>query len=136
MSPLMSIVLLAILIAVWLLYRSKNNQSTTAGPKRPTPPSPRRSSEFHAVSIKYVSSACEAARSMKDKRFLSNEAPRLPLPDCDVVQCKCRFVHYRDRRTGEDRRDQYAGSIGGGTGEHEQDQRRPGDRRVEPPDEF
>ena len=136
MSPLMSIVLLAILIAVWLLYRRKNNQSTTAGPKRPITSSSRHSSEFHAVSIKSTSSACEAARSMKDKRILSNEAPRLPLPDCDVAQCKCRFVHYRDRRTGEDRRDQYAGSIGGGTGEHEQEQRRPDDRRADPPDEF
>lgn len=136
MSPLASIFLLALLIAVWLLYRSKNRQSPKAEPKRPEISSSRRSNEFHAVSIKSVSSACEAALLLKDKRFLSNDAPQLPLPDCDAARCKCRFVHYQDRRTGEDRRDQYAGPVAGGTGEHEQKQRRPRDRRAEPPDEY
>jgi hypothetical protein len=40
----------------------------------------------------------------KGRRYLSAEAPKLPLPACDVRSCHCRFVHFEDRRDGDDRR--------------------------------
>lgn len=56
-------------------------------------------------------SCCDAARKIAGQRFLSKEAPRLPLTGCDQKECKCRYQHYTDRRT-ETRRD---GDIGIGT---------------------
>jgi hypothetical protein len=37
---------------------------------------------------------------MSGKRFLSGAAPKIPLPGCDVLDCKCRFIHHKDRREG------------------------------------
>ena len=54
---------------------------------------------------------CRAAREMAGKRFLSKDAPRLPLPECDQQECNCRYQHYTDRRT-DTRRDN---DIGVGT---------------------
>ena len=84
---------------------------------------------YHAVSIKFPSSACSAAKSLENKRFLSSAAPRIPLPDCDVLECKCRFVHHTDRREDEDRRNPYRARMGGQTGVHQQEQRHGSDRR-------
>jgi hypothetical protein len=58
---------------------------------------------WHAVMIAAPPSACEAALACKGKRFLSTEAPWLPLEECDVKRCNCRYRHYEDRR-GESRR--------------------------------
>jgi hypothetical protein len=58
---------------------------------------------WHAVTIAGRATACAAAQACKGKRFLSSEAPRLPLPGCDVQQCGCKYRHFEDRR-GEPRR--------------------------------
>ncbi len=92
------------------------------------------STTFHAVSIRFASSACSAAKSLDGKRFLSGAAPRIPLPDCDVLECKCRFAHYSDRRESDDRRNPYRAGIAGETGTHKLEQRHgPRDRRDRPP---
>ena len=67
---------------------------------------------YHAVSIVPGTFDCAAVRDVVDQRFLSTEAPSLPLPDCDNDNCKCRFVQHEDRRSNEDRRDQFA-TFGG-----------------------
>ena len=63
---------------------------------------------YHAVSIHGPdvpeNAACYAARTLKGKRFLSSEAPALPLAGCDNAECNCRYVHHHDRRNGVDRR--------------------------------
>jgi len=50
-------------------------------------------------------SPCHAIRKYEGKRLLSNEAPTLPLPDCDQSNCSCRFEHFDDRRDAGNRRD-------------------------------
>ncbi len=91
---------------------------------------------FHAVSIKYAANACDAAKAMEGRRFLSTAAPRIPLPECKAIECKCRFVHHKDRRTGDDRRDAYAQGFGSAnTGTYEKEQRKRGERRDDPPDD-
>lgn len=89
-------------------------------------------SEFHAVSIKFASGACSAAKSLEGKRFLSDAAPRIPLPECDVLECQCRFAHYADRRKRDNRRSPYRTGIAGETGTHQQERRRQADRREDP----
>jgi hypothetical protein len=65
---------------------------------------------WHAVGVVAKSSACEAARALRTKRFLSAEAPRLPLPQCTKSkECQCAYKHYADRRAGPRRQDEDAG---------------------------
>jgi len=65
---------------------------------------------YHSVSIKYAATACRAARALEGRRYLANSAPRIPLPECDVKKCECRFAHYEDRRTARERRTVFTAS--------------------------
>jgi len=73
--------------------------------KRPATPEKRpQANPYHAVSIIPGKSACGAAFRLAGERFLSKNAPRLPLPSCDIAHCECRFKHHNDRRAGPRRR--------------------------------
>jgi hypothetical protein len=131
MSLSMVIVGLVVLVLIFLFVRRK--QSTPD--KRPAAARPVKASasaEFHAVSLKFPASACSAAKSLEGKRFLSSAAPRIPLHDCDALECKCRFIHHQDRREGEDRRSPYSAGFAGETGKHPVEQRKSPDRRKDP----
>jgi hypothetical protein len=65
-------------------------------------------SQFHAVSIKPGATACDAVNSIEGARFLSKDAPPLPLADCTNPDCRCTYEHYEDRRSGP-RRDSDVG---------------------------
>jgi hypothetical protein len=55
---------------------------------------------WHAVSVVAGANACPAALGLRGKRALSNDAPRLPLPNCAWSwKCQCTYRHYPDRRT-------------------------------------
>jgi len=56
---------------------------------------------WHAVSIQGGGGGrCEAAKALAGQRFLSGDAPPLPLPDCDRPDdCRCRYRKHGDRRT-------------------------------------
>jgi len=58
---------------------------------------------YHAVSIKSGPRCCQTAKSMSGVRFLSKQAPRLPLPQCDAASCECKYLHHEDRRSYERR---------------------------------
>jgi hypothetical protein len=56
---------------------------------------------WHAVSVKPGQRACNAAISGKNRRWLSREAPMLPLPGCTLPDaCRCTYNHHDDRRAG------------------------------------
>lgn len=121
--------LLVLLLLIWLFIRRRR-----AAAPPPVEPAARvarqENTAYHAVSIRFESNACMAARELEGRRFLSSAAPRLPLPDCNVLECHCRFIHHKDRRTGRDRRSPFAPSgFGGSTGKFAQEQREGGDRR-------
>jgi len=59
---------------------------------------PKTVPSHHAVSIATGPRCCEAARTLRGERFLSREAPKLPLKDCDRADCACRYEHHKDRR--------------------------------------
>lgn len=125
--------LIVVLLALWLIYRRRNR-------REPTQPADRRistsaSSRYHAVSIRAGSNACAAAKSLTGERFLSTEAPSLPLPDCDASQCDCRFQHHDDRRSGKDRRSPFtAGGVSAETGNFGIERRDGRERRREDDD--
>jgi hypothetical protein len=74
----------------------------------------RQRTEFRAASVQPCPNACAAALRAAGKRVLLEEVPRLPLDTCDRIQeCSCLYEQHADRRSGEDRREQY-GSLGTG----------------------
>jgi hypothetical protein len=59
---------------------------------------------WHAVTIVTSGHACDAANAIKGQRFLSKEAPRLPLQGCPSPEyCRCTYRHHADRRSGSRR---------------------------------
>jgi hypothetical protein len=53
---------------------------------------------WHAVSIVSGTPPCQKARSLARARFLSSQAPPLPLQGCELRRCSCRYRHHEDRR--------------------------------------
>ncbi|MDJ0750280.1 MAG: hypothetical protein QNJ11_12400 [Woeseiaceae bacterium] len=123
---LLSIVL--VLLILWLYVRQRKYKAEANGPPSRTDPS---LTAFHAVSIKFDVNACNAAKAMTGRRFLASAAPSLPLPDCDVLECRCRFAHHDDRRSGSDRRSPFGarGYSPSGSGSYEKDRRTGAGRR-------
>jgi len=75
----------------------------------------RVSKQWHAVTIVAKSGSCEAARAARNTRYLSAEAPRLPLAACSKPEaCSCSYKHYADRRA-ETRRADDGGALSRGT---------------------
>jgi hypothetical protein len=78
--------------------------------------------KWHAVTVVLNGSSCAAAALCRNTRFLSKDAPRLPLPACSHPdQCRCVFRHHDDRRAGPRR----SADVGGGLPE----ENRPVNRR-------
>ena len=126
MSELMLGALLVLAVA-WLVVRIRQNK---AAEKAAATPEPRHLGEYHAVAIKYSENACDAAKAMTGRRFLATAAPRLPLPECDFLDCRCQFAHHDDRRAGSDRRSPFApAGTTDGTGSYEKERRERADRR-------
>jgi hypothetical protein len=123
-QTLLGIAVVLLLVWLFLRHRGKKTEPTE------TAVEDTARSAYHAVSIKYDRNACEAAQKMSGRRFLSSAAPRLPLPECDVLECNCRFAHHTDRRSSKDRRSPFAAAgFGGGTGTYEKERRERSDRR-------
>lgn len=59
--------------------------------------------KYHAVTITPGRPSCALAAQLVGKRFLSADAPALPLPGC-AARCHCRYIHHADRRAADDRR--------------------------------
>jgi len=53
---------------------------------------------------------CDALEKIDGLRFFPEEAPQLPLPECDLKDsCHCRYRHWSDRRHEDDRRSPFIG---------------------------
>jgi len=62
---------------------------------------------WHAVAVKAGTGACPAVVAGRNHRWLSREAPRLPLPGCTRPEgCNCTYEHHADRRAGGRRADE------------------------------
>jgi hypothetical protein len=80
----------------------------------------QRSTPWHAVSIIAKNESCIAARALKNAKFLSAQAPRLPLADCTMGgACPCGYKHHSDRRGSPRRKDEITGLKQGGRLEQE-----------------
>ena len=129
MNPLTLFMIVALLVAIWWLVR-KRREKVSVEPRITQHRPGSSNTQFHAVSIKYSGKTCQAAMDMSGRRFLATAAPKLPLPECDVLECNCRFAHHEDRRTHKDRRSPFGpGGTSGATGSFSSEQRDGSDRR-------
>ena len=91
------------------------------------PPASKVTHLYQGIEIAIGSSPCEAARTGVGKRYLSDEAPLLPLEGCsDPRGCDCRYKHFVDRRT-DARRDSDSGLP---QRTHNDEKRRQAGRRI------
>jgi hypothetical protein len=91
-------------LSEWLMRRRIGAQVRNAGARVEHS---RVANPYHAVSIETGPRACEEARSRDGRRYLSSAAPMLPLRGCTQATCQCRYVHYKDRRSSSDRRNNF-----------------------------
>ena len=130
----MDLLLLAGLVALlllWVVVRNRQSQPRPADKAdvRIIRPS-QTNSAYHAVSIRPGRRVCQRVKELDGKRLLSSEAPMLPVPGCDVADCECSFVHYKDRRCGKDRRSPFhSGALSATTGKFQVERRERGERR-------
>ena len=58
----------------------------------------------HAVAVMMGDDACKFVQQIQGKRYLSADAPAIPLPNCDSSACQCHYQHYEDRRQSDSER--------------------------------
>lgn len=131
--------LAALLIAGASVFLMRRRIRVTSRGPRFAPPMERATTErvpkaeagmcTHAVSVVPDLMGCAAVRGIENRRFLSAEAPPLPLAGCDVERCTCHYRHHADRRSEEDRRLQIGAFGGFGAMMPEDDRRDKKDRR-------
>lgn len=130
-------ILLIVLLALLFFYVRGKGSSGESDPAAKKAVKPVTTTKYHSVSIRTAGKSCSAANAIEGQRYLSSEAPQLPLADCDRPEkCRCRFIHHEDRRSGDERRNPYRHSISADTGSYREEQRKRGDRRQDPPDYF
>ena len=95
----MAFVFALVAAALWFWMRKSGSADDEAQENAPSP--------FHCVAVLPGKTACRTAQTLKGMRFLSDEAPTLPLASCDCERCACTFAHFSDRRRG-DRRNAYS----------------------------
>jgi hypothetical protein len=90
-------------------------------------PTRKPASKWHGVTVVLETSSCAAAALCRNTRYLSREAPRLPLSTCPHPEsCKCRYKHFEDRRSGVRR----GSDIGKGSDKPKSDRRTTRGRRA------
>lgn len=60
---------------------------------------------YSSVEIQADEDCCDQIKPFIGRRYLSVEAPKLPLAECNAKRCNCRYRHYADRRDDHERRD-------------------------------
>jgi hypothetical protein len=109
MNILVPIVLVLLVVLFFKVRLSTSDSAKTSRSKkeRKYKPSHKRIPDkltFGCVSIEFSGEACPAVRKLEGQKFLEMEAPITPLSECARSKCRCRYVHYNDRRSPDERR--------------------------------
>jgi hypothetical protein len=62
---------------------------------------------WRAVEIQPGLFCCKNVEKITNQIYLASEAPALPLDNCSKKLCSCKYKFHQDRRSGEDRRDEF-----------------------------
>lgn len=106
---------------------AEEKPGTPAGAAVKKPPA-----AHHAVSIVPGSRCCAAVHALEGRRFLSKDAPVLPLRQCNSSDCTCRYQHHDDRRVGPRRARELSVAVDGWAEEDRRSERR-GRRKKDDP---
>jgi hypothetical protein len=87
------------MLKIWRFGAQPQIKSPSA--KKTSPP---KKPKWYSVSVVPGKPCCPAVKGLARKRWLSAEAPRLPLERCDIRTCTCRYQHHEDRRGAPRRR--------------------------------
>lgn len=101
MTQILVLALLVAVVAIGWRYAARRKQLQQAPVARERTPK-----SYHAVEVRPGSRPCKAVLDLGSVRFLSDQAPSLPVPGCTAATCSCNFIHHDDRRQ-EDRRHPY-----------------------------
>ena len=104
---LISFLLVGGLIFISRIFDSSGNKSTRARKKAAAAKGSDDSvdnTKWRSVKIAPGLICCDYASILAGKVFLSREAPPLPLANCVEKDCRCKYIHLEDRRSGGDRR--------------------------------
>lgn len=118
MTPAVLLMLVVVAVATLIWWRSRVRQLPAPNATEAAP------GKYRCVEVHGGKGACDAVKRFEMIRFLSAEAPRLPVVGCDAPRCACTFAHYNDRRQ-DHRRHPYdrLGSVAAAVS---------GDRRLRP----
>ena len=100
---------IAVLVIAFFWVIRKLIGSKPAPPRMPrsTPTASTESgadTRWRAVKIVPGLICCGEVAAMRDEVFLSRQSPALPLDTCTEKDCRCKYLHLEDRRSGQDRR--------------------------------
>ncbi len=109
-AVLLMLVVFAVAALIWWRSRSKHLPTPSATEADP--------GKYRCVEVHSGQGACDAVKGLETIRFLSAEAPRLPVSGCNARKCGCTYGHYSDRRHDHrrhpyDRLRSVAAAVGG-----------------------
>jgi hypothetical protein len=100
MQVLVFVLLVTAMALAWRFAARKNKQRAELVARHGT------HKTYHCVEVHKGYPACKAVEDLGTVRFLSDEAPSLPLSGCTEKKCTCAYIHHDDRRD-DDRRHPY-----------------------------
>jgi len=93
------IIFAVLLLVIFNIFSIEHRKTTHQHPQKNRSHLPhQQENPYHAVSIEFGSNACSVVQTIKDKYFLTNEAPLIPLQGCGSTGCHCKYKHHDDRR--------------------------------------
>lgn len=105
-----ALIMLAIVLGYLRYVRQQSQQASssqnhTSHYKRllPEEDSKAQKVDYRCVVIKTGQQTCAKVRELAGKPILLDEAPLLPLTECDVARCNCKFTRHEDRRMNDRR---------------------------------
>lgn len=113
------------IVSPLIFWRYRQNAQT----KHTVKPLSEEERKYQSIEISPGLMACDAVAELRGQRFLATEAPSLPLPECDASKCDCRYEYHGDRRSGEDRRDEFGRFAGFDGKSVDEEQRSKAERR-------
>jgi len=99
-----AILIIALLLLIARMSATRKPPSRAGKIASRTARAEKSTARWRAVRISPGLICCDAVSELRGQVFLSRLSPSLPLDECTVADCRCRYVHLQDRRNGGDRR--------------------------------
>ncbi|MDH3219437.1 MAG: hypothetical protein OEO19_07890 [Gammaproteobacteria bacterium] len=99
-----AVVIVVVVFLLIGLFRKSRRSRPSKPARKPTSGIERSSTQWRAVKIDPGLICCDAVMQLTGQVFLARLSPTLPLENCTEKDCRCKYIHLEDRRSGGDRR--------------------------------